>query len=62
VELPLQGTSITTVSISIIISALVMIFVMLIIIWIGGIRVVFTVEVLLLHEYTIKLDIAVVHD
>lgn len=61
-ELPLQGTSITTVSISIIISALVMIFVMLIIIWIGGIRVVFTVEVLLLHEYTIKLDIAVVHD
>jgi len=62
VELPLQGTSITTVSISIIISALVMVFVMLIIIWIGGIRVVFTVEVLLLHEHAIELDIAVVHD
>jgi len=39
-----------------------MIFVMLIVIWIGGIQVVFTVEVLLLHEHAIELDIAVVHD
>ena len=61
VELPLQGTSFT-VSISIIVSTLVLIVVLQIVIWIGGIRAVFAFKGLLLHEHAIKLNIAVVHD